>query len=510
MGNRWWIVAGLCLWLTPILSVGGGGLGLTPVLAVAAGLAVALLIAAPASRLLMESLGSESLPVAFKLAMAAAAVLAILQIGSISIFMADVTRTRFSIEPGDPFRRVHSCVSAYAEAARFLRGGGHNIYERGLYRPADAPREIGPLRVDPYHYPPPFLLLPQAVRLLAADFWDFRRLWFMLQALVVGGAIAGLAAWVGGRAGSVTLLGGLVLLALPHPAATFQQGNFQITAVPLAIVGFVLLMTGRAASGGGVLSYAALAKIFPGILLVPLVTGRRWRQVGWLAAMGVAVVALSLAVQGSQPVRDFVSTSLPELSSGAAFPQTELGPHSRVNWSAYGQTVRLRGLGVTWLTQSRGLMVAQVYGLLVLTLAAWAGWKGRFDLARPRGRLDLAILGLALVGLASYRSPFVGAVYGVISTLWTMTLIAARGSSPLRSVGWLAAVVALGWTIWLVPSPTAPPSQTWIWITGVLVLACMAVNVWAVVTAVRLGPQPAGVVAARVPARPRRRSSSIR
>ena len=45
----------------------------------------------------MASLGSgRPLPVAFKLAMAAAVVLAILQIGSISVCMADVTRTRFS------------------------------------------------------------------------------------------------------------------------------------------------------------------------------------------------------------------------------------------------------------------------------------------------------------------------------------------------------------------------------------------------------------------------------
>jgi alpha-1,2-mannosyltransferase len=493
MGIRWWIFAALCLWLTPVLSVGAGGLGLAPGFAIAAGIAVALLVALPASRALMHSLGGDQpFPLAFRLALAAAAAVAILQMGSLSIFMADVTRTRFSIDPDDPFRRVHSCASAYAEAVRFLRGGGHNIYERSLYRPPGAPREIGPLRVDPYHYPPPFLLLPQAVGLLTLDFWDFRRLWFMLQALMLGGAIAGLAAWVGGRAGTFALLGGVILLALPHPVATLQQGNFQITGVPLAICGFVLLVAGRAPAGGAVLAYAALAKIFPGILLIPLVTGRRWRQLVWLVAMGIAVVALTFVVQGLQPARDFASTSLPELSSGAAFPQTEMAPHSRVNWSAYGQTVRLRQLGVTWLTQSRGLMVAQIYGVLVVALAAWAGWRGRFDLAHPGGRIDLVIVGLALVGLASYRSPFVGAVYASLSTLWTMTLLAARGSSPVRSVCWLGGLVALGWAIWLVPSPAAPASQPWVWISGMLVLACMAVNVWAIVTVVWQAPQRVG------------------
>ena len=62
-------------------------------------------------------------------------------------------------------------------------------------------RALGPLKVDPFHYPPPFLLLPQAIRALAPDFWDVRRIWFALQALVLFGTIVGLAGWIGGYRG---------------------------------------------------------------------------------------------------------------------------------------------------------------------------------------------------------------------------------------------------------------------------------------------------------------------
>ena len=76
---------------------------------------------------------------------------------------------------------------------------------------------------------------------------------------------------------------------------------------------------------------------------------------------------------GTRPFSDFVSTALPDISSGAAFPQSEMPMQARVNWTVYGETVRARLLGVESLTTSRGLMIAQVYGLGVAALAAWVG-----------------------------------------------------------------------------------------------------------------------------------------
>ena len=102
---------------------------------------------------------------------------------------------------------------------------------------------------------------------------------------------------IGGRRGAIALLAAVLLLGFPHAAATFQQGNFQITAVPLAAVAFILLMVGRHAAGGSLLAYAALAKIFPGILVVPLLAAREWKRSAWVAGASVALLGLTGVVQ---------------------------------------------------------------------------------------------------------------------------------------------------------------------------------------------------------------------
>ena len=479
------ILIAAILWLTPILGVGAAGLGLPASAAIVAGLIGAAGIAVPGSRRLAAALHDGSrVPKALAAALILVTLVSIAQFAALSVFIADVNRPAFSVEPHDSFRVPHSCMSAYAEAARFTGEGDHNIYERNLYMPGGKRRSIGPLIVDAYHYPPPFLLLPQAIRVAAPEFFDFRRVWFAVQALTFAFAVAGFAGWIGGRRGRLTLLGGMVLLALPHVPATLQQGNFQVTAAPLAVAGFILLVCRHHAVGAGVLAYAALAKIFPGILILPLLGARKWRATTWVAAMGVALVVLTVAVQGLRPMRDFVGTSLPEISTGAAFPQTESPQHARVNFSAYGQTVRLRVLGASWLTQPRGLMVAQVYGIAVVLLAGWAGWRMRFDTDDATQRAALAQAAVALVSLASFRSPFVGAVYGGVSTLWVMAFLAAT-ASPAGARVWIIGQVVLGMLIWELPSPAKPTSQPWVWISGALMLACMAINAWAVIAAVQ-------------------------
>ena len=470
------IFIAILAWCVPVFAVGVGGLGPTPRVAVAVGVSVAAVVAWFASIALHRRIVVARPALAIALLMAAAA--AIVRVGTLAVFMADVNRMEYSISPDVEFRREHSCFSAYAESARFASEGEHNIYERTLYRATEGPRRLGPLVVDPYHYPPPFLLVPRALRVIAPDFWDLRRAWFAMQMLVLGGAIVGLAAWVGGSAGTFALLAGLVILALPHVAATLQQGNFQLTAIPLAVVAAALLLAGRHMIGGTLLAYAALAKIFPGILVVPLLAGRQWSRLAWVGGAGIVLLALTLAVVGLRPFNDFRSTALPEISSGAAFPQTEMPQHVRVNWSAYGETVRLRMLGVDWLTKPRGLLLTQLYGVAVIGFAAWIGYRRRFDLSVNEDRLALLQVSLGLVNLASFRSPFVGAVYGSIGTLWLMGLAAAGAATPVRQAAWLASLCALAWATWIIPPPGAAAAPSWIWASGLLVLACIAINVW--------------------------------
>ena len=170
----------------------------------------------------------------------------------------------YSLAPDDVFRTQHSCMSSYAEAARFLDEGASNIYDARMYQP----RFLGALKVDPYHYPPPFLLVPRAVRAATGDFFRFRALWFAFQMLVMATALIMVAVWLGGTAGTIALTGSVLFLGLPGVLYGFQQGNFQVTAAPICVVAIILMSGRHLPSGTMLLAYAAAAKIFPGVLVV--------------------------------------------------------------------------------------------------------------------------------------------------------------------------------------------------------------------------------------------------
>ena len=464
-------------WLCPPLIVGSLGLGLPPAAAVLIGAAAALGIAWLVAPVIVRVL--TPLAAATATAWLGAALLGgamIVRIAVLSLFMADVNRPAHSMEPDDPFRLSHSCLSSYAEAARFLAEGGHNIYDTRLYQP----RRIGPLNVDAYHYPPPFLLLPRAIDGITADFWRLRSVWFAMQVVTLGAAILVAAAWVGGVPGGIVLLGGLVLLLLPNVGYALQQGNFQSTASPLAVMAVVWLSGRRPGAGGLALAYAAVGKIFPGILVVYFAAARQWRAVAWTAGWGIVLLAATLATQGIRPTHDFVTHALPEISSGAAFPHAERPNTSALNWTVYGATVRLRHLGVAALDRDTGLRIASIYGVLIIALAAFAGWRARIDLSGPSGRLALLQITLGLVALASFRSPFAGAPYGIVSTLWLMTLLAAGAADVRRAALWLAGMFGIAMAVWSLPSPADAPGTTTLLVAGLLFLLTVALNLLAV------------------------------
>lgn len=142
-----------------------------------------------------------------------------------SVYANDVTQVAYSVVPGDPFRVEHCCFTAYAEAAR-LASEHQPVYAPDAYMPGGQRRRIGPLTVDPFHYPPPFLFLPSAVRLVAPDLFAARRVWFGLQAVTWGAVMLALAWWVGGPVGRRVALLAAVAWATPLTFFALQTGNF--------------------------------------------------------------------------------------------------------------------------------------------------------------------------------------------------------------------------------------------------------------------------------------------
>lgn len=329
-----------------------------------------------------------------------------------------------------------------------------------------------------------FCSCPRALRLITTDFFQLRAIWFALQALVFAGVIAGLGVWIGEAIGAYTLVGGLFVLSAPSVIFSLQMGNFQTTAMALGALAFVFLLTRREARGGIVLAYLALSKIFPGLLVVHLLFARRWRAVAWTGAAALVLIALSIWVVGTGPWLDFLHHEVPGIMNGKAFPQSEKPNVVESNQSIYGLMVRLRYLGAGWLDQPLGLRAASVYGLLILGLAAFAGWKGRLSVDRAAGRLMLVQTAVALMSLASFRSPFVGGTYGLVSTLWLLTLLCAGATTRTQAVLWTLAFCVCAVGNYLTPSPTFAPTPFWLIASAGILAFAVAASVWTVMRSV--------------------------
>ena len=477
----------ITLWLTPVIAVGLYGLGAPVVVALIVAMvsaaAVATRVATPLAATLLPATTSRALNTAIVIV----TLVALVQIARLSVFMGNVNRSDLSIDPSNVWRRQHCCMTSYAESARIAAAGTQNIYDPTLYEP----RFMYGLKVDPYHYPPPFLLIPRALQAATSDFLHLRALWFSIQALVLGVVAIALPWWIGGRPGAYALAGAVLLLATPQSLFSLQQGNFQTTAYAVAVGAFVLLWTRHPGVAATLLAYVSISKIFPGVLVVYLAAARRWREVAWVAGSAIGLGLLTAVVFGTQPFADFVFYQMPRISNGGAFPQAETFAIFQ-NQSVYGLTVRLRNLGVGWLDMTTGLRIVSLYGLVVVAVAAYAGWKSRVDLSQPVPRLHLAQIALGLVVLGSFRSPFVGA-YGMVGAIWLMTLMAGNVQSSKSLLVWFGAIALLCGAHDAIPTPRQPLPLTAKIISTLTFSIVLGISFWAVFGALssRRAAQPA-------------------
>lgn len=407
----------------------------------------------------------------------------------LSRFMIDATRSDLSVLPNRKFFREHACLSSYTEAARFA-AAGLNIYEVQRYVDIPKPGEfkdryIGPISVDIYQYPPTFLVLPYPALAAGLDFFTVRQLWFVIQSAVLFTGIVLLARWISGPAAIVALLLMPAIWLAQTTRVTLQVGNFQLTAFPLAVLAMMAFERGRNVAGGLGLGLVAASKIFPGVLGLVLIGTRQWKAVVSTIGWSVALTLLAWMLVGSKPFTDFLTFQLPRIESGEAFfwiEQPEIAP---INQSVYGLVTKLRQLGVPMTSQVAGNRASSVYALFVFLLAAFAGWRlqklGSTGIPSDRLRMRHAQVWLALLTLASLRSPFVPDAYGLVGTMWLLTLVAA--DRRRRGYWWAvfgAAMIAF--SLVLDGGLVTPPVPAWIvLLTLAIQLAAIGVNIAAVV-----------------------------
>jgi alpha-1,2-mannosyltransferase len=443
------------LLLGPPLTVGALGLGLPLPFAILAVIGLGLI--ACFSRAPAISLAdARRHPVAAAVLAVAFAIAVTFSIRT-SLYEYDPDAVRFSVAPGDKFREEHLCMTAYAEAARFAAVPETNVYARELYRPAEVPRRIGRFTVDYYHYPPPFLLLPTAVRLVAPDFYDFRRVWFAMQVTAVVGLWLTLAWWIGGPTGRRFGYGGIVLMAMPVTWASLQVGNIQTTVAAAALVGAMAVASGRVPFGTALLAAAALGKIFPGVLLAHVLAWWRPKVAAWALAWGIGITLLTAATFGTGIFGEFAFGELPRMLSGESFSQTEFPWSAPVNQSIYGFTVKLRWLGLTFLDREAGKAITRVLVILLGVAVLVVGWRvaRTADISSNDHRLGLALICFGFLNLASLISPFVGGAYGAVFTIWLALLVGISTVPP----GARRAVLGAAALLFIANGLTASPRQ---------------------------------------------------
>jgi hypothetical protein len=382
------------------------------------------------------------------------ALLSVFQSVKLSTFMADHDAAWGSAVPGVEDIENHQCLSAYLYAAELDRRGEANIYDPEHYPLSSSAKDLtvrsevdGLARFvdDPFLYPPTFLVLPRTALGLSNSFDLIRTGVFAINALLCMGTMLAFACWIGGRRGRITgLLLPLAWCMLPF-SFDLQFGQFHLFAVMLGAGGMLAFERKRPALGGLLLALAIANKIFPGLLLIPLLVARRWRDLAWVIAFGLLLLGVAWAWIGEPAFVAFFREHLPRLANGEAFAFVEKDDGLiAMNTSPYGLIYKLRTFGgLEWADRNLALLVLHGYTVLIVLLAMFLG------LRPPQSRADKALAWAGLLGLAALRSPFAPSTYVFTGIIWILTLTTTE--KPRRFIP------ALGMVLLWVPALHLPP-----------------------------------------------------
>jgi alpha-1,2-mannosyltransferase len=450
--------AGLAVSLAAAAGIFGftATLGLTGSRPAAAGiaLAIAALSGWAGFRRPPVVLDPQAAPRPLRIVSAVAAVAALLLLARLAVFIVDPVQAGYSTIPSSQWEVQHSCLTAYYVSGQSA-STNPDIYDPSLSTlPSDdgtgvrKARMLGPFKIDVYEYPPPFLLLPRALMSMTPDFLQLRMVWFGLSGAVILAGLLAVAGLMGPAAGTrAVLMAPLVFAALPT-LGTLQKGNVQVIIIAASLMAMVLFEKRRYAAGGALLGFAIASKLYPGLLVLYLLTRRQWRALAWTAAMGVGLVLLSVADTGWAPYTHFVH-HLPGLLGGEAFPAFRNPMAKAINYSVPGLVFKLGLLGVPGMTFTVSKAVGWLFTIVAMALTWTAARRTLNEAEKP-------VVWTAIVILATLRSPFLPQGYATFPVIWIATLLAARSAVPARTLGSLL----IGWAalniVWPTDWPMSP------------------------------------------------------
>jgi hypothetical protein len=379
------------------------------------------------------------LPKGLAIACAAGAIVALVLLARLTVFMVDSERTGWSFAPSSDWETRHCCLTAYHVAAEASHKVA-NVYDDGLYSQhnddptaARRPRRLGAFDMDVFEYPPPFLLLPRALQLLTPEFLDLRRLWFGLSGGLLLTALVAVARFP--RPDDTRLLLSVFFWISVPTLSTLQKGNVQAMVIAATMLAMLLFERRHDAAGGAILGFVTVSKLYPGLFVVYLLAQRRFRAAAWTVGLSGAFALAGLLLLGGGTYAAFLD-HLPRLMSGEAFPALRRPAAMAINLSIPGLLFKAKLFGVSGLSFETAGRLGTMYLLAAVGLTALAGLRATPDEDKPA-------VWLAVLILATLRSPFLPQAYGLLPGLWLLTRLAARRISEPKGMvaaiaGWLA------------------------------------------------------------------------
>ena len=311
-----------------------------------------------------------------------------------------------------------------------------------------------------YSYPLPFAVFMIPFALMPFKF--SLELFMGLSIALFGLTVAVWIDWAHGWAPSLARRRFALALAAgfyPPIFGTVASGQANLMLFPLLAGGMALTMAApappRRAIGGVLLGLAAIVKLVPGILVVPLVIGRRWggalgTALGALGALVVATLLAPWAAQGSGGLTSLLEPDSYFTNQSINGFVTRLVNHSDRTAPLFPHAFDAR---------VPMLLLTAVFGLVTLALL----WRARSQLKERRG----LALGLALALVAGVIGAPKNSFWNQAFALIAVGLMLAVDAVDLRirSLGrtdliflsvWLGG--AFLWTaLWMfTPSKTGP------------------------------------------------------
>jgi len=404
------------------------------------------------------------------------ALMAVGQTTRLGVFIVEPAKTQYSLIPGVEWFERHNCLTGYVYATRLASLGADNIYDTSIVEtdPFTTPlphhaEDMAPFTLDGYLYAPTFLLLPKLFTSATTDFNVIRSLWFAFSLITMAISLLMLMTWLKGPvADQMFKLMPMFWGAMPV-IMTLQIGGSQIVVLFALLIAMISLEKKHIILGSSMLSFIMLTKLWPALLVFPLIFQRRFRELAYISGFSVLFCLLVFAVFDAKPWQVYFNYILPKISDGSAFVMIDESiVNLASNFSPIGIPFKLEPFGITagW---EEAKIISLLYTAFLLVLSIFVAKR-----MTPGDRVQNVCLWLSLIVLGTLRSPL-APMHILIGFLLLMVVL-----SHLIKSKWHIALFSF---IWLVMTILAPPENAMTAMTLSLVrqLILFTVLLWVVV-----------------------------